>query len=215
MTDKKKTPKQLSYQERRAAERERERRRRKALWITIVAIVAVVIVFGVGTFTFAASMEEKDSFCASCHTEPESTFYTRAQQPAPVDLATFHGSKQNKCIDCHSGEGVSGRLVAMVIGARNAAAYLTKTAKQPAPLLFPIGDGNCTKCHTSTTRATDFSQHFHAYLTRWQAADPKAATCVSCHTGHITDGDTSLQFLNRARAEGVCQQCHQVLGGGD
>lgn len=215
MPDKPKTSKHQSFQERRAAERERQQRRRKVILFTLLGVVAVVLLFGVGTFTFAASMEEKDSFCASCHTEPESTYYTRGQQQTPVDLATFHQTKQNRCIDCHSGAGVPGRLVAMLIGARNAAAYFTKTAKQPAPLLFPIGDVNCTKCHAETTRATDFNQHFHAYLSRWQAADPSAATCVSCHTGHATDGDSSIQFLNRARAEGICQKCHQVLGGGD
>jgi predicted CXXCH cytochrome family protein len=215
LTDKAKPSKHLSYAERKAAERERARRRRKVLWITVLSIIAVVALFGIGSFTFAASMEEKDSFCASCHTEPESTYYARGLQQTPTDLATFHQTKQNRCIDCHSGVGVTGRLVAMAIGARNAAAYFTKTARQPAPLLFPIGDGNCVKCHAEVTRSTDFNQHFHAYLTRWQAADPKAASCVSCHTGHAADGDSSLQFLNRARAEAICQNCHQVLGGGD
>ena len=43
-------------------------------WV-LVGILALGIFLAAGGFTFAASQETHDSFCASCHTQPESTFF--------------------------------------------------------------------------------------------------------------------------------------------
>ena len=58
------------------------------------------------------------------------------------------------------------------------------------------------------------NNHFHDFLSRWQSRDPNAGTCVSCHESHTTDGDVQV-YLNRARTEAVCQDCHNALGEGD
>ncbi len=185
-------------------------------WLSIAIPAAVVLILAIGGFGFAASMEEKDSFCASCHTQPESTFYQRSQANSPVDLATLHHSKAIKCIDCHSGSGTPGRGSAMMLGARNAAALYTHTAQQPAPLTVPISDANCIKCHEEAVSGqADFNNHFHLFLSRWQAADPNAAGCVTCHAAHTTDGDPGIGYLNQAKTEQVCQGCHQVLRGSE
>ena len=184
-------------------------------WSVLMMVVAAVFIFIVGSFSVAASMEERDYFCASCHTQPESTYYQRSQEANPIDLASFHTTKQTRCIECHSGIGLTGRVSAIMLGARNAAAYFTGTAKQPAPLTVPVRDDNCVKCHASVYNATDFNNHFHNLLPRWQAADPNnAATCVDCHSSHTTDGDAQTAFLSQTRTDQVCQSCHQVLGGG-
>ncbi len=184
-------------------------------WSAIAIPATVVLVLVIGSFGFAASMEEKDSFCASCHTQPESTFFQRSQAGKTVDLATMHYSKAVKCIDCHSGAGITGRAGAILLGSRNALAYFTHTAKQPAPLTVAIGDSNCIKCHAEAVSGQpDLNNHFHLFLTRWQAADPNAASCVTCHAAHTTDGDAQIGYLNQANTEQVCQQCHQALGAG-
>ncbi len=157
-------------------------------------------------------MEEKDSFCSSCHTQPESTFYQRSLDAKVTDLASFHRTKDTKCIDCHSGVGVTGRVGAILLGSRNAAAYFTHTAQQPAPLTVPIADANCIKCHQQVTSGQPtMDNHFHIFLIRWQAADPNAAGCASCHTGHNTAGQEQYGYLDPQQADQVCQACHEKL----
>lgn len=198
----------------------------------LVAVVAIGIVITVSGFTFAASQESHDPFCSSCHTQPESTFYQRSTSSSTVDLASFHQPQKVRCIDCHSGQGIPGRVSAELMGARNAIKWYTGTAVQPAVLTFPIGNGNCLKCHQDVTQQ-NFSpkeqiditalggsggrgergraNHWHQFLARWQAASPTAKTCVSCHAGHTTGGTTQTGFMDSATVQGVCNDCHQVL----
>lgn len=191
----------------------RRRRASTIRWPAILVPAAVVLLLTIVSFGFAANMEEQDSFCASCHTQPESTYYARSQASgSPTDLATFHHTRQTKCIECHSGDGLTGRVGAMLMGAHNALFWFTGTAKQPAPLTNPIADVNCVKCHAAVLTRGDFNNHFHEFLPRWQSVDPNAAGCVTCHTGHATDGDPNLGYLNQAKTEVVCQSCHDRLG---
>jgi predicted CXXCH cytochrome family protein len=196
--------------------KKRARKRRSSIrWSAILIPAGVVALLTIVSFSFAANMEEQDSFCASCHTQPESTYYAQEQAGGnPTDLAIFHTSKGTKCIDCHSGEGTTGRVSAIMMGAHNALAWYTKTAQQPAPLTIPISDGNCVKCHPDVLNRGGFNNHFHEFLPRWQAADPTAASCVDCHASHATNGDPTLGFLNQAQTEQVCQRCHSALGRG-
>jgi predicted CXXCH cytochrome family protein len=183
-------------------------------WTAIAIPAAVVLFLTIVSFSFAASMEENNAFCASCHTQPETTYYASFQAAgAPTDLAAFHNTKQTKCIDCHSGEGTGGRIDAILQGAHNAVAFYTRTARQPGTLTSPFGDGNCLKCHRSITDSNDFNNHFHNLLPRWQAADPNAAGCVSCHTSHPSGRDPKLAFLDQTQTDRVCQRCHNSQGG--
>jgi len=121
-------------------------------------------------------------------------------------------------------------MQAELLGARNALKWYTGTAVQPAVLTYPIGDENCLKCHPEVTqrnfspkeqitvpgerggeREDDRNNHWHEFLARWQVAAPNAATCVSCHSGHMTDGNPQNGFMNEQRVQEVCSACHQVL----
>jgi predicted CXXCH cytochrome family protein len=102
-----------------------------------------------------------------------------------------------------------------MMGAHNAFLYITQQAAQPARLTHPIGDENCLKCHAQVVTLRTEANHCHFYLARWQARDPNAAQCVSCHAGHATDGVVELKYLNEQRTVAVCAACHQVLGDGD
>jgi predicted CXXCH cytochrome family protein len=208
------------HQKRKLAEQQRRKRLINRLIsrffrFPLMLVFIVPVVLFAGSFGVAAQQEENNAFCASCHTQPESTYYQRSLTSAAVDMASNHQTTHStKCIDCHSGNGLSGRLSAISMGAKNAFLFYTKTAIQPAPLTNPIDDGNCIKCHSSTLAETDFNHHFHAFLVRWQTVDPTASKCVDCHSAHTIDGDPTQAFLNTQRAEAVCQRCHSVLGGG-
>lgn len=193
-------------------------------WPVVLIVVLVGLLLPAGGFAFAASQEAHDTFCGSCHTQPESTYLERSTAAQAVDLASFHRGQETRCIDCHSGQGVGGRLQAELLGASNALKWFTGTAVQPAPLTRPIGDGNCLKCHQQVTqrgyvpknqtlRELGEAQngHWHVFLSRWQAQSSSAATCVSCHGGHATDGDVKLLYLNETHTTTVCDACHQTL----
>jgi nitrate/TMAO reductase-like tetraheme cytochrome c subunit len=210
--------------------------------IPVIAIGAVVLVVLVaGGFAFAASQESHDAFCASCHTMPESTFVDRSTAAAPVDLASFHTAKNTACIDCHSGQGIFGRIQAELVGAKNAFKWYTGTAVQPAVLTTPVGDANCLKCHAQVTAQNFLPQeqisvagaggsgggrgggesgranHWHVQLSKWQATSSTAGSCVSCHSGHDATSTSSAGFMNSQNVQDTCNACHQVLrreGGG-
>jgi predicted CXXCH cytochrome family protein len=211
---------------------------KKKLAVVPVLIAAgiVLVLVTAGGFAFAATQESHDPFCASCHTQPETTFFQRSTAAQPTDLASFHTTKNTLCIDCHSGQGIFGRVQAELMGARNALKWYTGTAVQPAVLTFPIGDQNCLKCHQNVT-SRGFSpqeqitvpggraggregegrnNHWHEFLSRWQATFPNAGTCVGCHSGHAADTNSQNGFMNAQNVEAVCNACHQVLreGGG-
>ena len=212
---------------------------RKPFMITLAGLLAaiiVVILLTAGGFAFAASQEAHDAFCASCHTQPESTYYQRETAGSPVDLASFHTAhspRYARCIDCHSGAGLTGRLQAELLGARNALKWYTGTAVQPAVLNYPIGDANCLKCHQAVTQRgftpkeqitvpgrggggdggeRGRNNHWHEFLARWQTTTPATAgACTSCHGGHPTTGTAQGGFMDTQAVQNTCNACHQVL----
>lgn len=180
------------------------------LLILILPVAAVVMV--AGSFGVGATLENRDSFCASCHTQPESTYVQRAAAAAPVDLASYHTAKATRCIDCHSGSGVGGRFQAELNGASNALRFFTRTDVQPGRLPGPYGDDGCLKCHADVVnQPINGNNHYHEYLARWQATSPSAGGCVSCHPAHTTDSAADNLFMTDAVTQEVCAACHQVL----
>jgi hypothetical protein len=183
----------------------------------LAGLFALGLVLAVGGFAFAAQMESNDGFCASCHTQPETTYFGRSSAETRVDLASFHQQKKTRCIDCHSGAGVTGRIGAELNGAHNALAFYTGTAEQPGVLYGQFPDENCLKCHQDVTSRNGRVKggengHWHIFLTRWQARDPGAATCVSCHAAHATEVTVAENYLNIPKTRSVCERCHNALG---
>ncbi len=211
----------------------KSKKRFRVIPVLIVAAIAMVVL-ATGGFAFAAAQESHDPFCASCHTQPESTFVQRSTS-TPVDLASFHTTQNTLCIDCHSGPGVPGRMQAELMGARNAFKWFTGTAIQPAVVNYPIGDQNCLKCHQTVTQRgfapkeqmtipnaaasgrerAGRNNHWHELLTRWQTADPNAGTCITCHSGHATDVNMQNGFINDQNVQATCDACHRAIRRGD
>jgi nitrate/TMAO reductase-like tetraheme cytochrome c subunit len=201
----------------------------------LIGAAVVVLLLAGGGFAFAATQESHDPFCASCHTQPEATFVERSQAAQAVDLASYHTTQQTKCIDCHSGRGIAGRVQAELMGAHNALLWYTGTAVQPAVLTTPIGDANCLKCHQDVTSRgyqpkvaiavqgvrggrggeEGGNNHWHELLARWQGTSANAGTCTSCHSGHATDGTAQNGFMNSQTVQATCDACHQMLRGRD
>jgi len=207
------------------------KKRRFRIVYAIIALATFGVMFTVAGFTFAATQEQHDSFCASCHTQPESTFVERSIATNPTDLASFHTTQQTRCIDCHSGIGVTGRLSAELMGARNALLWYSGTAQQPAVVNFPLSDDSCLKCHSDVVQngftakeqitvpgarsgreGSGRRNHWHTFLSRWQSVSPTSGTCISCHSGHATDGNAQSGFMVSQTVVQQCDDCHRVLG---
>jgi hypothetical protein len=183
-------------------------------WVIVVAaVLAAGILLASGGLVTAIQMENRNAFCASCHTEPESTYYQRSLA-APVDLASAHNAKNVACIECHSGPGTTGRLEAIAtVAAPDTFAFYSGHYRKPATLTVPLGDEHCLKCHPDIADQQDFNNHFHVFLSRWKAAAPNdAATCVECHQGHNDRGQANIAYLDEQHTVAVCQRCHNTLG---
>lgn len=185
-------------------------RSRRLLWVIALAGVLVTLVALSGT-AFALDRENHDEFCASCHTEPEVTYYQQSIDTSTSTLAAFHAHEGVRCIDCHSAGGTFGRVAGLEQGTLDLLAYYSGHYQQPAVTTSKLEDESCTKCHSGVTTNRNFSNHFHVFLARWQSIDSRAAQCVDCHTSHPT-GDATQAYLERATVTQVCQHCHRVLG---
>lgn len=159
-------------------------------------------------------LENHDQFCTSCHTEPESTYVDRSHMQTAVDLASFHSNENTRCIDCHSGEGLNGRLHAMTVGGSDLLKFVSNNYSQPAPLSHPISDDKCLKCHDGIFNQRSFDNHFHAFLPKWQQISDTASTCVDCHQSHTTNNSPQLAFLSEQQTVQNCNQCHREIGEG-
>ena len=207
--------------------------RKACSMITVLVLGAALVVLLIAAgFGFAASQESHDSFCASCHSQPESTFYERSKAAKPADLASFHTTQSTNCINCHSGQGIIGRMQAELLGARNAFKWYTGIAVQPAVLTVPIADQNCLKCHQDVTQRgftpreqitvpggraggegerEGRNNHWHQFMTRWQTATSTAGTCVSCHSGHTANASPQTGFMNAQNVQDTCDACHRAI----
>jgi len=178
-------------------------------------VIVGLILFGVAVPATAMQFENHNSFCASCHTQGEQSFYDRSIASTSVDLASLHDMKgQARCIDCHTGPGIIGRYGGLMAGSTDLISYFSGHYPQPAALEEPYPDANCLKCHAAITQNQDFNNHFHVFLSQWQATDKNAATCVSCHLSHDKSGDAKISFLNEKTTVAVCQSCHSAAGRG-
>lgn len=193
---------------------------KKKHFFPLLGVIAVLFLIGIGTaaggFAYAAKLESDDNFCAACHTEPEVTYVARSTAEIRVDLASFHQEEKTRCIDCHSGPGIGGRIQAELGGARNAFMFLTRTAEQPAKLLGKYPDAICLKCHQDETVLAGEAEegekgHWHTYLTRWQARDANAASCATCHVSHSPESTRKDHYLIIPQVRRECEACHRVL----
>ncbi|MBP8000382.1 MAG: hypothetical protein KA314_23805 [Chloroflexi bacterium] len=172
--------------------------------VVLVILGGIILITFTGT-SVAATLEEKDSFCISCHTEPETTYYERTLAE-PVDLASAHAHEDVGCIDCHSGAGVVGRVDAMSLGAKNVALYLTGNYQTPTQAETTIHTDHCTKCHADVLTEDGMINHFHTFTPQW--GEPTA--CVTCHPAHPTDGSPEASYTQDTVVQPVCAECHAL-----
>ena len=202
-------------------------RSRRLVWLGAGAVVLIVL--GLGGFFTASALEEHDSFCISCHTVPEVTYFNRAyisidNPDLPVmDLATvhYHAYKVNNkgdfaCINCHRGDASLGHRVAtLALGGRDALIYITGQ-ENPAIEKSNTKEGwlpntACTTCHAETLLTLKgLDNHFHTHLPQAKhalASGGKFTVPESLKDREKSLLEIGLQTVNTTL---VCTDCHQA-----
>lgn len=185
-------------------------------WVlaALIAIAVGLFLLAGGGVAYALHMEEDDSFCASCHTEPEAKYFDQSKAAPAVSLAAFHaqtGKDPVRCIDCHSGGGTLGRAEGIMQGQEDLLAYWSGHYRSPAVTTNKLSDDSCLKCHADIPQRASFQNHFHRFLSQWQAIDPNAKGCVDCHAAHTTNADFE-SFMQQRTVRAVCDDCHAKVG---
>ena len=176
--------------------------------------------------------------CETCHPEIAGSWQNTRHAKAIESLKKSKQETLPACVKCHvtgyekDGGFIDNELTPEMAGVQCEVCHgpgsdhveiweevypkKTLTPEQQGRAQLPIPNvDNCLKCHQQVTQQLDFNNHFHVFLSRWQARDTNAATCVSCHQSHQTNGETQLAFLNRDHTVSVCQSCHRALGEGE
>ncbi len=190
-------------------------------WLIGLAIALIALLVG-GTGV-GLVLEQRDEFCAACHTEPETTYVRQSRDtasPRSPTLAAFHHRLEGtamesrvafKCIDCHGGVGPAARLTTLYqLGVGDALAFLSGRYEQPATTHRPLPDANCTRCHAREVAVPGFENHFHNKL---GAPTAPSIACVDCHVSHTDQVDPREKYIRRALVFPHCNDCHRSMGG--
>jgi len=199
-----------------AARRKQAPAPRRRWPLILIGIGFGLIVLGSAGFVGASLVEENDSFCASCHTVPESTYFNRVTTvyntpSAPIpDLASAHyrqaqaKNQSFQCINCHRGDAsLSQRIETLALGAADILIYVSgksnPTIEKTEITKAYLPNSACIKCHTDTLLTMrGLQSHFHNFL-------PQTAALVAQGKALVA-GDTRGRF-GRVRTVNVSLQC--------
>jgi hypothetical protein len=123
-------------------------------------------------------LEERDTFCISCHTLPEVTYHERSRRAlangggqAFADLSSAHYGMENtfRCINCHRGDqGLVHRVATLALAARDTAIWISGRADETIEKTALVAPGlltaACTRCHAQALLEVGFNNHFHNKL---------------------------------------------------
>ena len=167
------------------------------------------------SYSISAFVEAEDTFCISCHTEPEITYYNDSQNKnAKETLAAFHGGKDTKCIDCHSRPNITGKLWAQINGLKHAIVYLSGDYEPVSKTSRPVGESGCTKCHSEIFWSLERPSHYHSPLLKddWKKAGGPSNLCEVCHPSHLKKSTEENNFMVRKEMHKQCKKCHKAIG---
>lgn len=202
--------------------------------LILAAILAgVALILAAGATTTVLHLEEQDTFCVSCHTAPEITYYNRAQaaivgQWPFIDLSSAHyaasvASQATNptttafaCIDCHRGDdSPTHRILTLTLGGRDALIWLTgqddpTIEKGPDTAIVPhLLNAACIDCHTDALLTVGFDNHFHNYLpTAYQLWQQGGALIIP--TGVELPPDALTSGLPDHPVDLNCLSCHSA-----
>jgi hypothetical protein len=201
---------------------------RRKRWPLFAGILFLALIFfGSVGFVVASALEEHDSFCTSCHTVPETTYYNRAylalDNPtlAVNDLATAHyhlaqdGKKEPfACINCHRGDSSLGhRISTIALAGRDTITYVTGNENPQIEKTNIreswLPNAACVSCHTPLLMTVSgLNNHFHTLLPQAGEAQKKGGKLIA--EGVIKGNDAALAQWSHTVSDVnlTCTSCH-------
>ena len=167
-------------------------------------------------------LEENDAFCSACHLPSGAPLHERNRadfraRPA-VSLAVAHAVAGNRaredgafrCIDCHGGTGLAGRVRVKLLSARDAAVYVTRHFEEPRGMRWPLRDDDCRRCHATFASAASTANEWEAPAFHQVIVHNRelGVDCVECHQAHPRGGLAERNFLHPDPVREQCARCH-------
>jgi hypothetical protein len=180
------------------------------VWLKRIGLVIVgLLLLGVIGTAGASKLEERDSFCTSCHLAPETTYRERTTAALVVadpieltDLASFHywaaandeTAAPFRCIDCHRGDHSlehRGRVLLLAAG---------------DTLTFLSGQADETTEKGNVVNANPNVEPWHGPDEYNRAPDILDAGCLHCHQDTLTLVGFNNHFHNKLPAAQLAYQ---------
>ncbi len=135
----------------------------------------------------------------------------------PLSLAAAHARagvpesgarREFRCIDCHGGTSLRGRLRVKAVSVRDAFWYGVGRFEEPQQMRSPLWDEDCAKCHERFDEAGPAeweSPRFHQLPVHNAEL---GVGCVECHQSHEAGGDPEAWFIAADHTRAQCARCH-------
>ena len=187
-----------------------------------IAALGAVFVLALAAALTISRLEERDTFCISCHTLPEVTYHERSQRARALeagqvfaDLSSAHYGMENtfRCIDCHRGDqGLVHRVTTLTLAARDTAIWISGRADptiEKTELVAPgLLTAACTRCHAHALLEVGFNNHFHNKLPEayrlWRAG------AMLRRPMEAPDLPEAALLVEPSPTEVLCVDCHRA-----
>jgi hypothetical protein len=168
-------------------------------------------------------LEQDNDFCNACHLGPGVPLHIDIRDDfdarPPRSLAALHAAAQHadpgaprdgpfRCIACHGGASLAGRVRVKALAAKDSFWYLVGDFDEPHGMRWPLWNQDCTRCHArfEPAEAEPWRQPpFHALPVHNVAL---GVNCVECHLVHETGGAPEAYFLKPPLVRSQCARCH-------
>lgn len=191
--------------------------RRLRPWLLLLVVGGVVLL--PSGWLVTDHLEHDDRFCVSCHLPSGVPLHREKLRDfglrPPDSLASLHAKAGNRahadgrfrCIDCHGGTGLGGRVRVKLLSARDAFWYVSGRFEEPKRMTWPLRDADCLHCHKTFRErgASSTNPPFHS-LPVHNGALP--VHCVECHLSHEKGGLADRFFLHPRVVRAQCARCH-------
>ena len=194
----------------------------------IGALAAAMLAASLGAAGWAVSdsLEQDNDFCNACHVSKETPLHREIRRdfdarPA-ASLAGAHavaGAAHRddgalRCIDCHGGTSLAGRVRVKALAAKDAFFYLGGRFEEPRAMRWPLWDEDCRKCHASFAERSPESGRSPGFHELAVHNAGLGVGCVECHRVHASGGDPDVNFLDTGAVRAQCARCHSQFAQG-
>jgi len=188
--------------------------------LAFVALAVLGASLGAVGWAVTDHLEQDDDFCNACHVSADLPLHAGIRRDydarPPASLAGRHAAARLagpddrglRCIDCHGGKSLAGRVRVKALAAKDGLAYAIGRFEEPEQMRWPLWDEDCLACHASFEAASEQaagSPGFHALPVHNVEL---GVACVECHAAHEVGGDPGAYFLHVASVRAQCARCH-------